>query len=126
MAPVAAFTADPVAGTAPLSVRFTDASTGAGITSWAWDFNNDGAIDSSSQNPAFTYASAGTYSVSLTVTNAGGSDSELKTGYITVSEAPVAPVADFSAEATTGIIPLSVQFTDASTGTGITSMGMGL
>ena len=121
VAPVADFTADPVAGTAPLSVQFNDTSTGAGITSWAWDFNNDGTIDSSSQNPVFTYASAGTYAVRLTVTNAGGSDSELKTDYITVSEAPVAPVADFSADATTGIIPFTVHFTDLSTGTGITA-----
>jgi PKD repeat protein len=121
VAPVADFTADPLAGTAPLSVQFNDTSTGAGITSWAWDFNNDGTIDSSSQNPVFTYASAGTYSVRLTVTNAGGSDSELKTDYITVSEAPVAPVADFSADATTGIIPFTVHFTDLSTGTGITA-----
>ena len=69
------FTAVPVSGTAPLTVQFTDTSTGAGITSWAWDFNNDGVIDSNIQNPAYSYASAGTYSVNLTVRNAGGSDS---------------------------------------------------
>ena len=119
--PVANFTAVPVSGTAPLTVQFNDTSTGAGITSWAWDFNGDGVIDSNVQNPAYSFTSAGTYSVNLTVVNAGGSDSELKTNYITVSVAPVAPVANFTADATTGIIPFTVHFTDLSTGTGITS-----
>lgn len=119
--PVANFTAVPLSGTAPLSVKFTDTSTGAGITSWAWDFNNDGVIDSNVQNPAYSYISAGTYSVNLSVVNAGGSDSELKTNYINVSDAPVAPVANFTADVTTGIIPVTVHFTDLSTGTNITS-----
>jgi len=41
--------------------------------------------NSTDQNPLYTYTTAGTYSVNLTVTNSGGSDSELKTGYITVN-----------------------------------------
>jgi uncharacterized repeat protein (TIGR01451 family) len=124
--PVAGFNAVPVSGTAPLSVQFNDTSTGTGITSWAWDFNNDGVIDSNNRNPAYTYASAGTYSVNLTVTNAGGSDYELKTDYITVTEPPVPPAADFSADNTTGTIPFTVHFTDLSTGTGITTWGWDL
>jgi PKD repeat protein len=82
--PTAAFTADHTSGTAPLTVHFTDQSTGS-PTSWAWDFNNDGTTDSASRNPSFTYTSAGTYTVKLTASNAGGSDDEIKTGYITVS-----------------------------------------
>ncbi|KQC10196.1 MAG: hypothetical protein APR55_09480, partial [Methanolinea sp. SDB] len=42
VAPVADFTADVTEGDAPLTVQFTDASTGDGITDWAWDFENDG------------------------------------------------------------------------------------
>jgi parallel beta-helix repeat protein len=84
-APVAAFAATPLSGDAPLEVQFTDASTGS-PTSWSWDFNNDGIIDSTDQNPSHTYTVAGTYSVNLTVTNEGGSDSEVKTDFITVSE----------------------------------------
>jgi len=87
-APVAAFFVDPASGTVPLTVQFTDASTGDDITGWAWDFENDGTSDSIAQSPSHTYATAGTYSVSLTVTNAGGSDSETKTGYIMVTMAP--------------------------------------
>ncbi len=90
-APVAAFTSDVQSGTAPLTVQFMDQSTGDGITSWAWDVNNDGTVDNTTQNPSFTYDTAGTYTVNLTVTNAGGSDSEVKTDYITVT-GPVLPV----------------------------------
>ncbi|MEQ8200944.1 MAG: PKD domain-containing protein [Syntrophomonadaceae bacterium] len=116
-APVAAFSATPTSGTAPLTVNFTDASTGTAPLSWAWDFNNDGATDSTLQNPSHEYAAAGTYSVKLTVTNAGGSDEEIKTDYITVNPAPLAPVAAFTADKTSGAAPLTVNFTDQSTNT---------
>ncbi|MDD4455400.1 MAG: PKD domain-containing protein, partial [Candidatus Methanomethylophilaceae archaeon] len=98
-------------GTAPLTVRFTDTSTGE-ITAWLWDFG-DGAT-STEQNPTHTYTAPGTYTVSLTATNAGGSSTESKTDYITVMAPP--PVADFSANVTAGPAPLAVRFTDASTG----------
>ncbi|MBW2174173.1 MAG: PKD domain-containing protein, partial [Deltaproteobacteria bacterium] len=68
------------------------------------------------QNPSFDYSTAGTYTVSLTATNAEGSDDEIKTGYITVGE-PL-PVAEFSAVPLSGDKPLSVTFTDLSTPNG--------
>jgi len=114
--PVAAFIAEPVSGSSPLTVNFTDKSTGSSI-SWAWDFDNDGKVDSTEQNPSFTYSSAGNYTVNLTVTNKDGGDSEVKTGYITVSESlPEFPVAAFTAEPVSGEAPLVVNFTDQSTG----------
>jgi hypothetical protein len=82
--PVAAFTADHTSGTAPLTVHFTDQSTNS-PTNWAWDFDNNGTTDSSSQNPTFIFNSADTYTVKLTAANSGGSDAETKTGYIVVS-----------------------------------------
>jgi len=85
--PVAAFTSDMQSGTAPLTVHFSDESTGT-PTSWAWDFENDGTVDSTEKNPTFTYDSAGTYTVNLTVTNAAGGDDEVKTDYITVTALP--------------------------------------
>ncbi|MDD3071678.1 MAG: PKD domain-containing protein, partial [Methanoculleus horonobensis] len=88
-APVAAFSANVTNGTAPLTVAFTDASTGD-PTSWVWDFEDDGIVDSTEQSPVHTYTAAGTYTVNLTVANAGGSDAEIKTGYITVTE-PTGP-----------------------------------
>jgi len=67
------------------------------------------------QNPLHIFQSAGLYSVILTASNGAGSGtSSLQT--VTVTAAPViTPVADFTATATTGVAPLSVQFTDRST-----------
>ena len=82
---VASFTASPTSGPAPLAVTFTDTSTG-GPTLWLWDFGDGGT--STLQNPSHTYASAGTYTVSLTISKAGASDTETKTDYITVTSPP--------------------------------------
>jgi PKD repeat protein len=113
--PMAAFTGSPLSGSAPLTVTFTDQSTGS-ITEWAWDFDNNGVFDSNAQNPSYTYIAAGTYTVKLTVTGPGGTDDEVKTGYITVT-APVKPVAAFIATPTSGYVPLTIQFTDQSSNT---------
>ncbi len=82
--PSAEFTATPITGTVPLQVQFNDQSTN-NPTSWAWDFNNDGIIDSTAQNPTHTYTQPGTYTIKLTATNAGGSDSVTRVDYITVT-----------------------------------------
>lgn len=81
--PAADFTAVPLAGTVPLQVQFTDASTGS-ITQWSWDFG-DGA-SSLELNPAHVFDSAGSYTVSLTVTGSEGSDTEVKSALISVSD----------------------------------------
>jgi len=105
--PVAAFHGNPVTGVTPLQVIFTDDSVGA--STWEWDFNNDGVVDSTSRNPSYTYSSPGTYSVRLAVTNIFGSDQILKAGYITTD---YVPVANFSGNPTEGGVPLTVVFTD--------------
>jgi len=84
--PVANFSGSPTSGYAPLSVSFTDLSTGNPDT-WSWDFG-DGVGTSSAQNPNYTYNDAGTYTVTLTASNACGSDGETKPAYITVDVAP--------------------------------------
>jgi PKD repeat protein len=71
--PVAAFTFSPATPTTGQNVVFTDASTGGAVDTWAWDFG-DGST-STVQNPTHAFASAGTFTVSLMVTNGGGSDS---------------------------------------------------
>jgi len=117
-APAADFRANVRTGQAPLAVTFTDLSTGTGPFSYTWDFDNDGTVDSTNKDPSYTYIAAGKYTVSLTVTGPGGSDSETRIGYIDVSEGPVPPVADFSSDVQLGNAPLTVTFTDKSTGTG--------
>jgi PKD repeat protein len=84
-APVASFSAAPTTGPAPLTVQFTDESTNT-PTAWDWDFGDTGT--STDQHPEHEYTTPGSYDVELEVTNAGGSDDELKAGYITVTAPP--------------------------------------
>jgi len=79
---VANFSASPLSGTAPLTVQFTDTSTWS-PTSWSWSFGDGGT--SSLQNPSHEYTAAGTYDVNLTATNAVGSNTMVKAGYMTVT-----------------------------------------
>jgi len=82
----AGFTTSQRSGTPPLTVQFVDTSTG-NPTAWAWNFG-DGSATSNTRNPSHTYASIGSYTVSLYVENAEDSDWEVKTNYITVSSFP--------------------------------------
>ncbi|MCK4270595.1 MAG: PEGA domain-containing protein, partial [Methanogenium sp.] len=82
--PDANFTANPLSGPAPLEVQFNDTSSGT-PTAWAWDFNNDGIIDSTEQNPGYTYTEPGLYTVSLTAGNACGENSTTKNDYTNVT-----------------------------------------
>lgn len=109
---IADFSASPLSGKAPLTVKFTDTSTGS-PTTWKWDFNSDGTIDSTVKNPVYTYSTAGTYSVTLTATNNTVSDEITKSNYITVGNGPTA---SFTASPLEGEAPLAVKFTDTSTG----------
>jgi PKD repeat protein len=63
------------------SIDFTDLSTGD-PTSWSWTFEGGEPASSTEQNPTVSYAVAGTYEVSLTVSNGDAEDTETKTGYI--------------------------------------------
>lgn len=116
--PVPAFSPNASSGVAPLAVRFTDHSTGPGINGWAWDFNSDGIIDSTAENPDCIFNLPGVYTVRLTVTGTSGSRTITRDGMITVSSPAL--FAAFTAENSTGIPPLLVQFRDRSTGPNIT------
>ncbi len=112
------------------TVHFTDMSHNGIPTGWEWDFQNDGTIDSYEQNPSWLYDATGTYSVSLTVTDANGtrstrksamratrSNPEVKEDYITVNpQIPVLAIdpdsLDFGDETT------ELTFTISNSGTG--------
>ncbi len=66
------------------TVHFIDKSTG-NVTAWAWDFNNDGIIDSTEQNPTHTYTQNGNYTVTLTITTPECKDTVTKWDYINLS-----------------------------------------
>jgi PKD repeat protein len=80
-APVVNFTAAPMSGSPPLTVTFTNTTSGS-VTSWSWNFG-DGTT-STAQNPTKTYASSGSYVVSLTATGPGGTVTKNASTPITV------------------------------------------
>ncbi|MFN0176386.1 MAG: PKD domain-containing protein [Saprospiraceae bacterium] len=99
--PVAGFTA----ATIGLAASFTNTSTGA--TSYLWNFGDGGS--STATNPTHIYAMDGTYTVTLSATNACGTTTKVQTVTITT-----APIAGFTATPTAGCAPLTVQFTNTS------------
>jgi beta propeller repeat protein/parallel beta-helix repeat protein len=111
--PVANFSANVTSGNVPLKVLFTDNSTGA-PTSWLWDFG-DGIYSKHAMNATHTFTKPGIYNITLTVSNAAGIDTVIKSRYVTVTALKV-PVAAFTANVTSGKVPLVVKFTDIGTG----------
>jgi PKD repeat protein len=87
--PVAAFTGSPTSGCGPLTVQFNSTTTGTPAT-LLWQFPGGTPSSSTASNPTVTYANAGAYSVTLTATNAAGSNTATQTNYITVNPAPTA------------------------------------
>lgn len=107
--PSANFTGTPLSGCSPLIVAFQDQSTGS-PTSWSWNFGNGNT--SVLRNPTATYFTPGTYTVTLVATNARGTNTLVRTNYITVWEPPTV---NFSASSVAGCFPFRVQFSDLST-----------
>jgi gliding motility-associated-like protein len=107
--PSANFTANIISGCSPLVVNFQDQSLGS-PTSWSWSFGNGNT--SGVQNPTASYFDPGTYTVTLTATNANGSNTLTRTAYIVVHQAPTV---NFQADVTNGCFPLRVNFSDLST-----------
>lgn len=106
------------------SVNFIDRSTATPpVTTWLWRAwagpDPSTAQTSTLQNPAFTFNVPNYYTISLTVTNSAGSDTETKTNYIFISWR--SPVAEFAATPLIGTAPLTVQFRDQSQHTQFTN-----
>lgn len=125
-APMANFSGAPVVGCSPLAVSFSDLSTGS-PTSWAWDFENDGIIDSTEQNPVHVYTGPGAaFTVRLRVTTAFGcTDEKIRSNHVALlgmpsaafSSAPLSPwyPASSPPPPLVGFPPFTVGFTDLST-----------
>jgi len=99
----------------PTTINFTSkvTSISSGFT-YSWDFG-DGSPQSTSQNPSHTYTKSGSFDVSLTVTDvAGCSNTLVKSGFIFIGK----PKADFQFNPGSGCAPLTVSFSDNSSGLG--------
>jgi PKD repeat protein len=118
--PVANFTATPTTLIMGQSVQFTDQSTNS-PTSWAWTFTGGTPASAASQNPSVTYNTPGTYNVTLVAANSAGSDSEIKTAYITVLSVPscTTPVAPLNGASGVSITT-NLQWNAVSDATGYT------
>jgi PKD repeat protein len=88
------------------TVAFTDLSTGT-PTEWSWTLPGATPDASVAQNPSVVYSTAGTYSVSLTASKVGSTDTEIKTDYITVQPASVTKTLDSFAFTVSGYGPVS-------------------
>ncbi len=108
---VADFSAAPRTGGVPLTVYFTDESA-IEAQQWAWDFENDGIVDSAVRNPAHVYTEPGLNTVRLTVHGTEGSFERVKPDYVDAVLLP--PEAGFTTNLTSGKAPLAVAFTDQS------------
>ena len=107
---VAGFSADPIQGPTPLEVQRRDESTG-GIHTWWWQSGDGGG--SSERHPAHTYTTSGVYTVTLSMSGLGGTDTVTRTNRFATY---AAAVAGFSRDPRSGPALLAVQFTDESTG----------
>jgi PKD repeat protein len=82
-------TASATNGFGPLTVVFTNTASGGGITNWVWNFGNGTMItNTTAANVTNTYATAGSYTVTLTVYNPGGSSSVTVANFIVASPTP--------------------------------------
>jgi len=100
------FVGDPLCGSAPLTVGFTDLSVPATtLTTWHWDFG-DGST-STAQNPTHIYTGIDQYTVTLTVSDGVFTDALTKNDYVTTQ---TQVVADFAACPRSGQAPLTVVF----------------
>lgn len=109
---IAEFSASPTSGNKPLEVNFTDESEGDNL-SYFWEFEFGTPSYSTEQNPTVVYDQLGTFKVSLTINN-GTDDNIVKEDYIEVLPNGIPPIANFTSDVTTGVAPLTVQFTDLS------------
>ncbi|UCG83177.1 MAG: PKD domain-containing protein, partial [Dehalococcoidia bacterium] len=108
------FTADNLSFDVNTMVQFSDNSSGD-ISSWSWDFDGDGIIDSTEKNPSHIFTTDGIYSVSLAVSGANCEDTMIRNDYIHVAPARSCR-ADFTVDKTTADVNVRLKFSDRSQG----------
>ena len=102
----------PATGTSPLAVSFATNTTKT-VTSYSWDFTNDGTSDNTEPTPTFTYAEPGTYTVKVVLTTA---ENETLSATATIEVKPAPITVSITANPSGGTAPVTVQFTVAAAG----------
>lgn len=115
-APTASIRADPVSGNIPLTVNFAASETTGQIDTYQWDFG-DGTT-AAGASVSHTFGQEGTYSVRLIITGPGGTGEA--TTSISATQPILPPEAAFTADPTSGEAPLDVEFTNGTSGDGLT------
>jgi parallel beta-helix repeat protein len=108
--PTAKFSTNQTTGLEPLEIQFTNQSISYDGIETTWNFGN--GITSTVQNPTHSYTQEGIFIVTLTAYEADG---DTDTTSLTITVLDTDPIANFSANQTTGFAPLNVQFTNSST-----------
>lgn len=107
--PVAAFTATPTSGVKPLKVTLdASGSSDADGTITNYDWAGSDGQSASGKISSLTFSDAGTYAITLTVTDSGGATSQTSKNVTVTSEPNKSPVAAFTATPTSGNKPLKV------------------
>src|SRR5207253_2177884 len=106
--------ASPTSGQGPLTVNFTGSASG-GVTPYTYSWNfGDGTATSSAQSPSHAYATAGSFTAKLTVSDNAGHTTTANAPAVTVSLSPL--TAGASANPIAGDQPLTVAFTGTAGG----------
>jgi PKD repeat protein len=104
--------AKPSSGFAPLRVRFTPFNTtNSAITSYEWDFDNDGTFDrreTVGRDQTYTFNTPGIHTVTLKIIDASGNEI---TGTVDIDVKNKPPVVSATASPSNGAVPLAVNFT---------------
>ncbi len=110
VAPVAKFTASDSTICVGDCISFTDQSTNT-PTTWAWTFTGASTTSFGAAHPTnICYNTAGTYPVTLTASNGGGTNTKTKTGYIVVSPLPAVPTINQSGNVLTSSAGVTYQW----------------
>lgn len=122
-APIPAVSANPTSGPAPLTVAFSSAGSrdpDPGDTfTYAWDFDDDGTVDSTEPDPTFTYTTKGQFTARLTLTDQAGTTG---TATVQITVGNTAPHVEFTAPPAGGVfqfgdrVPFTARVTDPEDG----------
>ncbi|MBC8046613.1 MAG: PKD domain-containing protein, partial [Fimbriimonadaceae bacterium] len=125
--PVAAFIADNITGCEPYTIHFTDESDNS-PSSWTWVFEGGSPATSPLENPTVEYTTPGTYDVTLTATNAVGSNTIVLNDYITIYDSPSLTTSAGAGTATViisgGTAPFDIVWNDDAEQTTETATGL--